>query len=241
MAVTRVVQTESLTLVTPITQTAEKISGPTGPAGPASTVPGPQGPAGDTGPQGPAGAAGTPGATGPAGATGPEGPQGLQGIQGPTGPTGPAGPAGADSIVPGPTGATGPQGVPGPYSVDFGAVLLTNSPLAIRFAQNSPLARSVDLTTMTQVRMRGVVTVASASVSAPKIILKYTPTWTTVVASWSDFDSEVSWSLSTAGAADTGWINLPVGAQVDPCFVALFEVGGNATADPRVCVQVDFQ
>lgn len=204
------------------------------PAGPA----GPEGPEGPQGPQGTQGTQGPQGVQGPAGEDGSQGIQGIQGIQGPEGPEGPEGPQG-------PPGSGGGVLIV-PVHADGGVNLtLTNSPAAERFILNTAgrAIRWLPLTGRTQVRLRGVVVTASTIAGARVRVLFKSGAYS---ATFGQYDaigvSEVSIPLDGgAGEKDSGWVDLVAGA-IGEVFVAVTEMGGNATLDPALgAVQLYFQ
>lgn len=94
----------------------------------------------------------------------------------------------------------------------------------------------VDLRGMSQVRLTGIVKTVSASANSPKIQLRYSPSYTTTVASFLIMgSSSVEFSLFTgSNDGDSGWINLVPGAQINSCYLGLFNIGGDGAADPVV-------
>lgn len=121
---------------------------------------------------------------------------------------------------------------------DAGAAFtMTNATQAERFAGNSN--RHIvyaDLTYYTQVRLLVNVVTASASVNTPKMRVKYATTFTTVggFSTLGSSEIEVSVFTGTGGTIqDTGWVNLVTNAKAG-VYLAMTEVGGDATADPAV-------
>jgi hypothetical protein len=114
---------------------------------------------------------------------------------------------------------------------------LTNATLAERFAGNtSRNIFSVDLEGYSQVRLRANLMVGSVSVNTPRLLVKYSPSYSTAHTSYLTLgdsgDGEVSISLTGAGYEDTGWTNIVEGAKQDNAFICFKEIGGNGTADP---------
>jgi hypothetical protein len=125
-----------------------------------------------------------------------------------------------------------------PLHADASANLtLTNSPLAERFVTNTAgrAIRWLPLSGFTQVRLRGIVVTGSVSASSPRVRLLYkTGAYSATVGQYSAIGaSEVSLSVTSTGEVDSGWVNLAAGAIAD-VFVALTELGGDATADPAL-------
>lgn len=116
-------------------------------------------------------------------------------------------------------------------------LILTNALQADGFiaADNSYIWKA-DLLGVTQVRLTGIVKTVSASANSPKIQLRYSPTYTTTVASFLIMgSSSVEFSMFTGQAsADSGWINLVPGAKINSCFLGLFNIGGDGAADPAI-------
>lgn len=94
----------------------------------------------------------------------------------------------------------------------------------------------VDLRGCSQVRLTGIVKTVSNSANSPKIQLRYSPSYTTTVASYLIMGaSSVEFSIFTGAAdGDSGWINLVPGAQINSCYLGLFNIGGDGAADPVV-------
>jgi len=94
----------------------------------------------------------------------------------------------------------------------------------------------VDLKGFKQVRLTGIVKTVSASANSPKIQLRYSATYTTTVASFVIMGAtSVEFSMFTgAASADSGWIDLVEGANIDSCFLGLFNIGGDGAADPVI-------
>lgn len=93
----------------------------------------------------------------------------------------------------------------------------------------------VDLSAMAQVRLTARVKTASVSAGAPKIRVGYNTTLQTVAASVIQLGrtAQVEASIFTGVTmADSGWLDLAAGAQIDNCFVSALMIGGDAAADP---------
>jgi len=114
---------------------------------------------------------------------------------------------------------------------------MTNATQAERFAGNS--TRSIvqaDLAGYTQVRLRGMVMVASASANTPLFRAKYYTEYSATVGNYLQLgaDSQVQYSVAATGYLDTGWLALASGAQIDGAFIGFTELGGDAAADPAL-------
>lgn len=119
---------------------------------------------------------------------------------------------------------------------DAGAnFVMTNATLAERFAGNSTRAIFyVDLEGYTQVRLRGNKQVVGTAGSLFRA--KYYTSFNTTVGSYLQLgaSSQVEFSMAATGYADTGWIDLASGAQINNCYIAFTELGGDAVADPAL-------
>lgn len=122
---------------------------------------------------------------------------------------------------------------------------LTNALQADGFvAADTSYIWKADLLGVSQVRLTGIVKTVSASANSPKIQLRYSPSYTTTVASFLIMGaSSVEFSMFTGAAdADSGWINLVPGAQINSCYLGLFNIGGDGAADPVInCVTAHFR
>lgn len=112
----------------------------------------------------------------------------------------------------------------------------TNMPAAATFLFNSHRhVIGVDLTGMTAIRLR-VNKQATAGNAGAKLILRYSPTFSTSVSSYSDVGvSEVSVAIDTTNAyLDSGYIDISPDAMVyGEIFLAIVGSGGNGTLDPQ--------
>jgi hypothetical protein len=122
---------------------------------------------------------------------------------------------------------------------------LTNALQADGFvnADNSYIWEA-DLRGVSQVRLTGIIKTVSASANSPRLQLRYSPTATQTVASYLIMGAtSVEISMFTGQLyADSGWINLVPGAQINNCFLGLFNIGGDGAADPVVnCVMAHFR
>ena len=102
-------------------------------------------------------------------------------------------------------------------------------------ADNSYIWKA-DLLGCRQVRLTGIVKTVSASANSPKIQLRYSPSYTTTVASFLIMGtSSVEFSIFTGAAdGDSGWIDLVPGARINSCYLGLFNIGGDGVAGPVV-------
>ena len=121
------------------------------------------------------------------------------------------------------------------HSDGTGAIALTNQASTLQFLGNTDSNISLqDLSRFDQVRFTVRIVNASASANTPKIILRYSTSYTTVAANYSNIGtSEVSASMASATLVDTGWIDLASGAKAD-VYVAVLQSGGDGAADPRI-------
>ena len=127
------------------------------------------------------------------------------------------------------------------FHADAGAnFTLTNSPLAERFAGNSPRhILLADLAGYTQVRFVAVVITASASANTPTLRLRYYTAWDATFANYLQIGASghAALSLFTGTAStlqDTGWLDLASGAKANGVALCLGELGGDAAADPAL-------
>lgn len=93
-----------------------------------------------------------------------------------------------------------------------------------------------DLRPFRYVKLTGRVTTVSASANNPRLQLRYSPTYTTTVASFLQLGaSSVEISMFTgATLQDSGWIEITPAARIDNCFLGLMNIGGDGAADPVV-------
>ena len=94
----------------------------------------------------------------------------------------------------------------------------------------------IDLRPFRYVKLTGRVTTVSASANNPRLQLRYSPTYTTTVASFLQLGaSSVEISMFTgATLQDSGWIEITPAARIDNCFLGLMNIGGDGAADPVV-------
>lgn len=112
---------------------------------------------------------------------------------------------------------------------------MTNATLVERFAGNSSRAIfMVDLEGYSQVRMRGNKQVVGTAGSLFRA--KYYTSYSTTVGNYLQLgaSSQVEFSMSATGYADTGWIDLTSGAKINGCYIAFTELGGDGVADPAL-------
>jgi hypothetical protein len=134
--------------------------------------------------------------------------------------------------------ATGGGGVLRCYfQANAGANLtLTNQASAIQFLSNSNRNIQIaDLEGYTECRLSMRVVTASASVNTPRIVAKYSSSYTTTIGDYADIGaSEVSVSLSSAGFGNSGWSAMAAGAIADNIYIVLAQIGGDGVADPAI-------
>lgn len=134
-------------------------------------------------------------------------------------------------------GAVTPTAVAVPIHADATAnVTLTNQAATEQFlANNNRNIHRLDLSGATEVRLVARVVTGSASTANPRLRVRYATAFTTTAASYADIGtSEVAVSLSLSGTVDSGWVALAEDARVNPCFVAVTQLGGDGVADPAV-------
>lgn len=112
-------------------------------------------------------------------------------------------------------------------------VVSTSVPAAdTRFlAGNFRHAKLADLRGCTEVRLGAFVEAIATSGADPRIIAKYSTSWTTTYASWLNLGNagEVPMSVGTYGVAHSGWIAMAPGAAIETCYLAVGEAGGNGS------------
>ena len=127
-----------------------------------------------------------------------------------------------------------------PVHVDATAnFAMTNATQAERFALNTTRHIFIaDLDGYTQVRMWGNKMVGSASVNTPLFRAKYYTSYNTTVGNFLQLgqSSQVEFSMTSTGFADTGWLSLATGARINGCCIGFTELGGDAAADPALGV-----
>lgn len=112
---------------------------------------------------------------------------------------------------------------------------MTNATLAERLAGNtSRHIFMVDLDGYTQVRLRANKQVVGTAGSLFRA--KYYTSYTTTVGNFLQLGAsgQVEISMAATGYADTGWVNLASGAQINGCCIGFTESGGDGVADPAL-------
>jgi hypothetical protein len=114
---------------------------------------------------------------------------------------------------------------------------MVNATQAERMAGN--VSRSVfmvDLEGYTQVRLKANKQVGSASPNDPRFRAKYFTSYTTAFANFIQLglSQEIEISTAATGYADTGWIDMAMGARINACCIGFTELGGNGVADPAL-------
>lgn len=121
---------------------------------------------------------------------------------------------------------------------DAGAnFVMTNATQAERFAGNtSRHLFLVDLAGYTQVRLRSNKQVGSASANTPLFRAKYYTSYNTTVGNFLQLgaSAQVEFAVAATGYADTGWMDLAAGAQINGCCIGFTELGGDGVADPAL-------
>ena len=125
------------------------------------------------------------------------------------------------------------------YDFISAPLTLTNALLADGFVNaDTGFMWKLDLNGVSQVRLTGRVTTASASVNSPKLQLRYATAFTTTPASILQLgESSVEISMftgTTTDIQDSGWINLKAAARIPNCYLMLMNIGGDGAADPVV-------
>ena len=117
------------------------------------------------------------------------------------------------------------------------SITFTNQTNAEAFASTILLGSIFDTTGFTEVKLSTAVSVASASVNTPRIILKYNNSYSGTLGNYSAIGtSEVSVSMSTVGVFETAWIPLAAGAIGTGKQLRLTVAGGDGAADPQVAM-----
>jgi hypothetical protein len=114
---------------------------------------------------------------------------------------------------------------------------MTNATQAERFAGNATRHLFlVDLEGYSQVRLRSNKQVGSASVNTPLFRARYYTSYNTTVGNFLQLgnSSQVEFSVTATGYADTGWIDLAAGAKILGCCIGFTELGGDGVADPAL-------
>ncbi|NJO64326.1 MAG: hypothetical protein HC836_41020 [Richelia sp. RM2_1_2] len=114
-------------------------------------------------------------------------------------------------------------------------ITMTNQAAAQQFLANSNRnIYRVEFGSVTQIKLVTRVITASASAASPRIIVKYSPTFTTTVGSYLNIgfgDTEVATSLSSTGVIESSWINIETAAKGN-IFLTVTQIGGDGAADP---------
>ncbi len=109
----------------------------------------------------------------------------------------------------------------------------TNMPLAAAWFENNRAILFADCAIYTEVRISGRIKTAHSGGTSPRVIARYRTSFSTNVALFSDIGtSEVSFSLSSTGYDDSGWIAMAAGAKADDIYVAAVTEGGDGVGDP---------
>lgn len=113
----------------------------------------------------------------------------------------------------------------------------TNAPNSFRFFGGSNARQmELDLTGATQVRFTVQVSIASASVNTPVMIVQFHTVRSVTASDYSPIVAagELSVSVAAIGDLDTGWQDIAAGAQIESSFVSIFGDGGDGVEDPNV-------
>jgi hypothetical protein len=118
-----------------------------------------------------------------------------------------------------------------PIHADAGAnLILTDHPNSEQPLANSQRsAVRVNTSTWTQASLTCIVMAQSASVNSPRIYFQYSADGV----NWVGDGSGNNISLSSTGAKETAWVDLPAGAIGD-VYIRVAMNGGNGTADPAL-------
>lgn len=131
----------------------------------------------------------------------------------------------------------------GADTVDFALPLvpsnftLTNALQADGFFNaDSGYMWKVDLRPFRYVKLTGRVPTVSASANNPRLQLRYSASYSTVIGNFAQLGaSSVEISMFTGATfQDSGWIEIVPAARIDNCFLALANIGGDGAADPVV-------
>lgn len=112
---------------------------------------------------------------------------------------------------------------------------MTNATLAERFAGNTTRhIFAVDLLGYTQVRFR--VNKQVVGTAGSLFRAKYYTSYSATVGNYLQLgaSAQVETSMSATGYYDSGWVDLAAGAQINGCYIAFTELGGDAAADPAL-------
>ena len=103
-------------------------------------------------------------------------------------------------------------------------------------AGDSSYQLPIDAAGYRQVRLVGAVKTVSASANSPKLQLRYSAAYSTVIANKLIMGAtSVEFSLFTgATQGDSGWIDLVPGAQINGLSLGLMAIGGDGAAAPVV-------
>jgi hypothetical protein len=115
------------------------------------------------------------------------------------------------------------------------SVTLSNQSASDQFlANNNRNIRLLNLNNVIQVRLSTRVVTASVSINNPRIILRYSNTFSTTVGNYLDIGvTEVSVPLNVIGVINSGWVTLANGVTGD-VFSTIIQRGGDGTADPSI-------
>jgi hypothetical protein len=123
------------------------------------------------------------------------------------------------------------------FHLDAGSnLVLSDQAEAIQFLSDSDQNIQIaDLDSYTECRLSMRVVTASASANTPRIVAKYSASYTTTIGDYADIGtSEVAVSLASAGFGNSGWVALAAGAIADDIYIALAQIGGDGAADPAI-------
>jgi len=116
-----------------------------------------------------------------------------------------------------------------------GNMTLSNQSILTQFlANNNRNIRLLNFDNVIQVRLSGRIVTSSVSINNPRIIIRYSKTFSTIVGNYLDIGvTEVSFPLNTTGAIDSGWVTVASGVTGD-VFAAIIQSGGDGVADPAL-------
>lgn len=112
-----------------------------------------------------------------------------------------------------------------PFLGPGSATVWTDQPaIKTEFRSTTVLRTKVDLTTFSQIKLIGRVTVQGFAGSVLGI------DYSTDEAAWTTLATEIA--IDSVGTKDSGWINLPAAARVNDIFLRIYGTGGDGAVDP---------
>ena len=97
----------------------------------------------------------------------------------------------------------------------------------------------LDAESYTQVRISHRVVTKSTSTNSPRLVLKYKTTYSQVVAEYVDMGegdtpAEVTATIGSYLIQTSGWVTMNTAARAAGIYIAIFQVGGDSSSEPRV-------